>query len=213
MKMEITLKRAGIIYVIVVIAVAGIFYASLSSQDEFIRDNRWLSDKSSLSTLVTQECTTVFTYKNEDTTVRLPTNYKIGNHIISEPLEDEAAFDEAIQPFIQAIQSSQATQQDLEEWQQQIFQDYRYDELQYTAALSNIELELTIEETRVINPNIPPIVVSTDTVQKTVRTISVMYGNVWHTEMMIVVEEDGSYSVPPIALERYLGIETDVEDI
>jgi hypothetical protein len=207
------LKRAGIIFVILVIAIASGYYYSLPSQDEFLRDNRWLSDRSALNLLMETECSVVFTYQTEDDRIKLPDGYKIGNHITSEPLEDRAALEETIQPFITALEKTKATQAQIDEWRQEVFDDYEYDELQYTAAVSTIELQLTVEHIRVINPNIPPIVVSTETVQKTVQTISVMRNNVWRAEMMIFLEEDGSYSVPPVALERYVGVETDVENI
>gem|GEM_PF-2355520 len=211
--MEITLKRAGIIFVVAVIAIASGYYYSLPTQDEFLRDNRWLSDSSSLNLLMETECTLIFTYQEGNVRYRPPTGYKIGNHITSEPLEDEVALEEKVIPFIEALETTKATQADIDEWRQQLFEDYEYDELQYTAAVSTIELQITVEHLRIINPNIPPIITSTETVYKTIRAISVLRNNVWRTEMMIIVEDDGSFSVPPIALERYVGVETDVENL
>ena len=211
--MEITLKRAGIIFVVTVIAIASGYYYSLPTQDEFLRDNRWLSDRSSLNLLMETECSLVFTYQEDDVRYRPPTGYNISNHTISVPLENEAALEEAILPFIEALETTKATQADIDQWHQKLFDDYEYDELQYTAAVSTIELQITVDHLRIINPNIPPIITSTETVYKTVRAVSVLRNNVWRAEMMMIVEDDGSFSVPPIALERYAGIETDVEKL
>jgi len=204
---DISMKKAGAIYVVVILAIAGAYYYSLDSQDTFIRDTRWVSDKSALNLVMENAITGIFTYETTEIREKFPKGYKIGNSVNSIPIDDQEEFLDALSLFKQSVDPSKISQSEIDSYFQEIGGKYYYDEFQYTAAITTIDLELIIEHLKILSPSIPPIVVSTEIKEIKLKAISIVENNIWKVKMIVVDQEDGSYAAPDESLARFFGYE------
>jgi hypothetical protein len=204
---EITIKKAGIIYIAVVLAIAIGYYASLSSQDEFIRDNRWLSDKAALNLVLENEVTLMYTYQFPEIRERLPKEYRIGDNTVSIPLEDEQAFLEVLEAYKATIETEKIPQEEIDAYFETVKEQYYYDEFQYTAAVTTIDLELIVEHLTIIAPNIPPIISETEYVNVRLHALSIIQKGVWKVKFLVEEDIDGNYVASDEALMRYFDYE------
>ena len=204
--MDFTIRKAGLTFVVLVILIFGGYYATLSSQDTFLRENRWVSDKSTLMLVLENEINAIFTFETEDMRERLPNNYKAVDNITSIPLSDADELQEQIDRFKAAIPLDVVTQEQVDAYFGAIEEAYVYDELQYNAALSIVELRLQIDHLQKLAPNIPPIVISTETVERTFYVLSVTNNGTWRSKMFIE-DLDTGLEAPIEALVRYFGLE------
>jgi len=204
---EITIKKAGIIYIAVVLVILLGYYFSLSSQDEFIRDNRWVSDSSALNLVLENEVTLMYTYQYPEIRQRLPTEYRISNNTVSVPLEDEEAFLSALEDFQVPIDPEKVPPEDVNSYFNDIKDKYYYDEFQYTAAITTIDLELIIEHLTRLGPNIPPIITETEDIIIRLHAISIIQNNVWRVKFLVEEDLDGNYIASDEALMRYFDYE------
>ncbi|MHC1599004.1 MAG: hypothetical protein ACXQS3_01035 [Candidatus Methanofastidiosia archaeon] len=204
---DISMKKAGAIYVVVILAIAGAYYYSLDSQDTFIRDTRWVSDKSALNLVMENAITGIFTYETTEIREKFPKGYKIGNSVNSIPIDDQEEFLDELSLFKQSVDPSKISQSEIDSYFQEIGGKYYYDEFQYTAAITTIDLELIIEHLKILSPSIPPIVVSTEIKEIKLKAISIVENNIWKVKMVVVDQEDGSYAAPDESLVRFFGYE------
>ncbi len=204
--MDFTIRKAGLTFVVLVILIFGGYYATLSSQDTFLRENRWVSDKSTLMLVLENEINAIFTFETEDMREKLPNNYKAVDNITSIPLADADELQEQIDRFKAAIPLDVVTQEQVDAYFGAIEEAYVYDELQYNAALSIVELRLQIDHLQKLAPNIPPIVISTETVERTFYVLSVTNNGTWRSKMFIE-DLDTGLEAPIEALVRYFGLE------
>ncbi|MCC7568550.1 MAG: hypothetical protein KO463_02915 [Candidatus Methanofastidiosa archaeon] len=206
--MDMTIRKAGIAFAAILILIFGAYYATLPSQDAFLRDIRWVSDKSALNLSLENEINAIFTYETPEIRERLPKNYRVGNNIVSFPIENEEEYLEEVLRFKDAvIATGEVPIEDVDAYFDTLTQSYVLDELQYTAALTRVDLRLQIEYLQRLSPNIPPIVVSTELVDRTIYALSIRTKGAWRVRMLLEVAVDGSELAPVEALVRYLGIE------
>ncbi|HOP08804.1 MAG TPA: hypothetical protein PK718_03955 [Candidatus Methanofastidiosa archaeon] len=204
---EITIKKAGIIYIALVLVIFVGYYYSLSSQDEFIRDNRWTSDKSALNLVLENEITLIYTYEYTEIRTDFPTEYRIGNNTTSIPLEDEQAFLDVIDEYKSTIDTEKVSQEEIDAYFDSVIDLYHYDEFQYTAAVTTINVELIVEHLQVLGPNIPSIVVGTEEISFTVHALSIIQNDIWKVKFLVEEDLDGNYIAPDEALMRYFDYE------
>jgi len=204
---DISMKRAGAIYVIFVMIVAGAYYFSLSSQDEFLRDNRWVSDNSALNLVLENEVTLLYTFQNSEMRQKLPTEYRIGNSTTSIPIDNEGAFLTALEDFKEAATGGVISNEEVEAYFEGVTSDYYYDEFQYTAAITTIDLELIREFLTILGPNIPPVISGTEDVFVRLHAVSIIKNNIWRVMFLVEEDVDGNYFVPEVSLERYFDYE------
>ncbi len=204
--MDFTIRKAGLTFAILVVLIFGGYYATLSSQDTFLRENRWVSDRSALNLVLENEINAIFTFEAENIREKLPNDYKAGDNIISVPLSNAEELQEQIERFKAAVPLDTITQEEVDAYFESIEAMYVYDELQYDAALSTVQLRLQIDHLQKLSPNIPPIVVSTETVERTFYVLSVTNNGTWRAKMFIE-DLDIGLEAPIEALVRYLGVE------
>lgn len=204
---DISMKKAGAIYVVVILAIAGLYYYSLDSQDTFIRDTRWVSDESALNLVMENAITGIFTYETTEIREKFPKGYKIGNSVDSIPIDDQEEFLDKLIIFKQAVDLSKISQIEINSYFQELEDKYYYDEFQYTAAITTIDLKLIIEHLKILSPSIPPIIVSTENKELKLKAISIVEKNIWKVKMVVVEQEDGSYATPDEILARFFGYE------
>ncbi|MHC1605543.1 MAG: hypothetical protein ACXQTP_06220 [Candidatus Methanofastidiosia archaeon] len=202
-----TIKKAGMLYVIIVLFIAGTYYYSLPSQDVFLRDIRWVSDRTALNLIMETEIPALFSYETEDIREKLPKEYRISQHTNSIPVDNTKEFEKYLEDFKEAVDTQKIPLENIEDYFAQTLEEYYYDELQYSAAITTIELQLVIEHLQWLSPSIPPIVVDTEYKELTVKTISILKNNVWRVKMVVIVNDDGEWTVPDEALVKYLGME------
>lgn len=207
MMVDISMKKAGVIYVIFVMIVAGAYYLSLSSQDEFLRDNRWVSDNAALNLVLENEVTLLYTSQSTEMRQKLPTEYRIGNNTTSIPIDNEEGFLSALDEFKNAADQSKVTSEEVDAYFEGVVSDYYYDEFQYTAAITTINLELIMEYLTILGPNIPPVISSTEDVFVTLHAVSIIKNNIWRVVFLVEEDMDGNYFVPDTSLERYFNYE------
>jgi hypothetical protein len=163
--MELTIRKAGIAFAAILKLLFGAYYATLPSQDTFLRDIRWVSDKSALNLSLENEVNAIFTYETPDIRERLPKDFRVGNNIVSFPIESEEEYLGEVQRFKDAVLASgEGPVEDVDAYFDSLMQSYVHNELQYTAALTRVDLRLQIDYLQRLSPNIPPIVVSTELV-------------------------------------------------
>jgi hypothetical protein len=212
--MELTIRKAGIAFAAILILLFGAYYATLPSQDTFLRDIRWVSDKSALNLSLENEVNAIFTYETPDIRERLPKDYRVGNNIVSFPIESEEEYLGEVQRFKDAVLASgEVPVEDVDAYFDSLMQSYVHNELQYTAALTRVDLRLQIDYLQRLSPNIPPIVVSTELVDRTIYALSIKSAGSWRVRMLLEVAVDGSELAPVEALVRYLGIEPITPDV
>ncbi|MBN1786003.1 MAG: hypothetical protein JW825_03290 [Candidatus Methanofastidiosa archaeon] len=204
---EINIRKVGAIYVALVLVVLLAYYYSLPSQDEFIRDNRWLSDKSALNLVLENEVTLMYTYEYAEIREKLPTGYRIGNNTVSIPLDSEQDFLDQLEIFKASIDTAKIPQEEIDAYFGDVIEKYYYDEFQYTSAITTIDLQLIIEHLTKIAPNIPPIISSTENVEIRLHAISIIQNNVWRVKFLVEEDIDGNFFAPDEALMRYFGYE------
>ncbi len=204
---DISMKKAGAIYVVVILAIAGLYYYSLDSQDTFIRDTRWVSDNSALNLVMENAITGIFTYETTEIREKFPKGYKIGNSVNSIPIDNQEEFLDKLIMFKQAVDSSKVSQNEIDSCFQKIEDKYYYDEFQYTAAITTIDLKLIIEHLKILSPSIPPIIVSTENKELKLKAISIVENDIWKVKMVVVEQEDGSYVTSDEILVRFFGYE------
>jgi len=204
---EITIKKAGIIYIAIVLVILTGYYVSLSSQDEFLRDNRWISDKAALNLVLENEVTLMYTYQYPEIRQKLPTEYRIGNNTTSIPLDDEQAFLDSLDEFKESIDITKISQEEIDAYFDGVVEKYYYDEFQYTAAVTTIDLELIIEHLTQLGPNIPPIVSETENVTVRLHALSIVQNNIWKVKFLVEEDLDGNYYAADEALMRYFDYE------
>lgn len=202
--MEITIKKAGLIYVVVVLALAGAYFSTLSPQEDFLRDLRWVSDKSAINLATETDATALYVYTTADEKVFLSKGYKIINNIIPEPIGSQEEYTETLEKFRQAaLDNTSMDAASVNGYFQGLAAAYTDSETQYNAAIVDVRMELTIQRLEKLAPNIPPIVVETQ--QKTVEAhaLAVNIDDLWRVKMFGEIDGDG-YVVTDLALERYI---------
>jgi hypothetical protein len=204
--MDFTIRKAGLAFALLVIIIFGGYYATLSSQDTFLRDNRWVSDRSALNLVLENEVNAIFTFESDEIREKLPKDYKTGDNITSIPLDNTEELMEQIERFKDAIPLEYVTQEDVDAYFNSVAALYVYDDLQYNAALSTVVLRLQIDHLQRLGPNIPPIVVSTETVERMFYVLSVTENGTWKAKMFIEDLEAG-LEAPIEALVRYMDVE------
>lgn len=160
------------------------------------------------------EVNAIFTYETPDIRERLPKDYRVGNNIVSFPIESEEEYLGEVQRFKDAVLASgEVPVEDVDAYFDSLMQSYVHNELQYTAALTRVDLRLQIDYLQRLSPNIPPIVVSTELVDRTIYALSIKSAGSWRVRMLLEVAVDGSELAPVEALVRYLGIEPITPDV
>lgn len=205
--MDFTIRKAGLTFAVLVILVSGGYYATLSSQDTFLRENRWVSDSSALVLVLENEVNAIFTYEDAEIREKLPNDYKVANNITSEPLATTEDLLVQIERFKDAVPLDTLTQEEVDAYFGEVESLYVYDELQYNAAVSTISLRLQIDHLQKLGPNIPAIVVSTEVVERTMYVLSVTEKGTWKAKMFIEDLGTDGLEAPVEALSRYLDIE------
>jgi len=181
MAKKLNIRIFFLICIIVLIGAMGIWYATLPSQSEFLKDKRWMSDQQNLKRKIEDEAITVlYVYREEG-----KREYVRGEITTSSEHLNVDHFHDVLERFEEAL--PETVDPSFIEYIGEGFTE-RGD--RYSAALTRAEFRLIEEEFESISPYVPPIVSERSERNVTVYALS-LFEDVTRWDAYIMAEDRG----------------------
>ncbi len=193
------MRNFGIIYIIAVLVVAGIYYFSLPDQEIYLKEKRWSNDESSIVLDVEEQMTVIYTKKAEKTRTLIPGKADVPANTDVTPIDKKERFIEHIKDFKESTDNLE-----VKNYLDSLIEDFEEIETRYTGAFTETSLLLRVQEIQPpLAAGMEPVIIDEYEVTKKVYMVYIYKNGKWEPAAM-AEKEGSSWVMTEKMIERYI---------